>query len=425
MDGIFAQEFQERLPGIITRIILSTAIKEAAYYAALAAANSINDVTARAVALTSVAVAGTAYRIATNTADTRSWELLPKEFQLTQFPMPKNRTVAIALEGHQNRTASVEIPPQAKSAIIYVSAVNENNIKYHVFPMCSDGEKNHEETISENFYSSNASSSNSANSISAPAGNAAADTAAIKSNGKAFLDQRKEQIKAQAKVRAAEVLSARKELDQLAKSRKVTGSAADKRIFTLTRAAITFAKSKKIKQLLKTMQLINRTVPNHKNLSLLVTGYGSIICEQGRAAFNGRNYEEAINEYKNIYPFMDGTDMFFFACSYERMGNYTEALQFYSEAQKKGNSNAYLSAANIYLSQQNGFYDERKGIECMTAAANAGLPVAQYKLGCIYANMENSTYSSVPYNRNEAEKWLKAAAENGFFPARNALQRLK
>ena len=135
MDGIFAQEFQERLPGIITRIILSTAIKEAAYYAALIAANSINDLTARAVALASVAVAGTAYRAATNTADTRSWELLPKEFQLTQFPMPKNRTVTIALEGHENRTAAVEIPEHAKSAIIYVSAVNEHNIKYHVFPM--------------------------------------------------------------------------------------------------------------------------------------------------------------------------------------------------------------------------------------------------------------------------------------------------
>lgn len=135
MDGIFAQEFQERLPGIITRIILSTAIKEAAYYTALAAANSINDFTARIIALISVAAVGTAYRVAVNTADTRSWELLPKEFQLTQFPMPKDRTVSIALEGHAARSASVKIPENAGSAIIYVSAINENNVKYHVFPL--------------------------------------------------------------------------------------------------------------------------------------------------------------------------------------------------------------------------------------------------------------------------------------------------
>ncbi len=135
MDAIMAQEFQQRLPGIITRIILSTAIKEAAYYAGLAAANQISDGGARAIALVSVAAAGTAYRVATNTADTRSWELLPKEFQLTQFPMPQNRNVTIALDGYASRKFSVRIPERAGSAIIYVSAFNENNIKCHVFSL--------------------------------------------------------------------------------------------------------------------------------------------------------------------------------------------------------------------------------------------------------------------------------------------------
>ena len=32
MDGILAQEYQERLPGMIARIVISTLIKEAAYH---------------------------------------------------------------------------------------------------------------------------------------------------------------------------------------------------------------------------------------------------------------------------------------------------------------------------------------------------------------------------------------------------------
>ena len=101
----------------------------------MAAANQISDGGARAIALVSVAAAGTAYRVATNTADTRSWELLPKEFQLTQFPMPQNRNVTIALDGYASRKFSVRIPERAGSAIIYVSAFNENNIKCHVFSL--------------------------------------------------------------------------------------------------------------------------------------------------------------------------------------------------------------------------------------------------------------------------------------------------
>ena len=135
MDGIMAQEFKGRLPGIITRVILSTTIKEVAYHAALAAARQITDSTARAIAMVAVSSAGTAYRIATNTADTRSWEILPKEFQLTQFPMPRNRTLSITLEGAVPRTESLRIPDGVKSAIIYVSAVNGNNIKYHLLPL--------------------------------------------------------------------------------------------------------------------------------------------------------------------------------------------------------------------------------------------------------------------------------------------------
>ena len=136
MDGIIAQEFKERLPGMIARIIISTLIKEAAYRAGMAAIrNSKMDDTAKAVALASVAIGGTAYRVAMNTADTRSWETLPKEFQLTQFPMPRDREVTIAPDGVGGTT--VTLPANCRSAILWVGAPSRGNLCCHVLPIPS------------------------------------------------------------------------------------------------------------------------------------------------------------------------------------------------------------------------------------------------------------------------------------------------
>jgi hypothetical protein len=136
MDGVIAQEFNERLPGMIARIVISTLIKEAAYHASMIAIQNSNmDGTAKAIALTSVAVGGTAYRVAMNTADTRSWETLPKEFQLTQLPMPQKRELALTLGG--GRSCKVQLPDNCRSAIVWVGAPSANNIKCHVLPLQS------------------------------------------------------------------------------------------------------------------------------------------------------------------------------------------------------------------------------------------------------------------------------------------------
>lgn len=129
MDGIFAQEFHERLPGIITRIVLSTLIKEGAKYAGTYAAAREN-----ALVGAGVYIGSTIYTAAMNTADTRSWEILPKEFQLTQFPMPENRKVVVDF-GSKKQT--LVIPSHARSAIIYIGAPSEENIFYHIFSLKS------------------------------------------------------------------------------------------------------------------------------------------------------------------------------------------------------------------------------------------------------------------------------------------------
>ena len=142
MDGILAQEYDERLPGMITRIVLNTLIKEAAYYAGIAviAAQKDMDPTVQAVALASVAVGGAAYRAAMNTADTRTWEILPKEFQLTQLPMPENKQIKLNLNlpnGGLAISKSLLLPDDCKSAIIFVNAPSVQNVAFHVLPIKS------------------------------------------------------------------------------------------------------------------------------------------------------------------------------------------------------------------------------------------------------------------------------------------------
>ncbi len=136
MDGILAQEFDERLPGMIARIVLNTLIKEAAYYGSITAlAVTDMDPTVQAIAITSVAVGGAVYRAAMNTADTRSWEILPKEFQLTQFPMPSDRRVTLRPTGGAAFSKTIELPADCKSAIIFVDAPSAQNAAIHVLPM--------------------------------------------------------------------------------------------------------------------------------------------------------------------------------------------------------------------------------------------------------------------------------------------------
>lgn len=133
MDAVFAREFQARLPGIVTHIVIGTAIKETAYYGGLAVigASDMND-TAKTLSLLAVAAAGEGYKYAMNTADTRTWELLPKEFQLVSLPMPRTRRVGL---DWGNGETAVDLPRECRSAILFVNAPSARNIEIRVLPM--------------------------------------------------------------------------------------------------------------------------------------------------------------------------------------------------------------------------------------------------------------------------------------------------
>ncbi len=139
MDAILAEEFDQRLPGIITRTVISTLIKEGAYRGGqVAAIAANNDWRVQAATFAAVTIVGTAYRYAMNTADTRSWETLPKEFQIAQIPMPSDRKVHVNLAGTSGGPSfDVDMPASCRSAILYISAPSPLNVRAAVLPFSS------------------------------------------------------------------------------------------------------------------------------------------------------------------------------------------------------------------------------------------------------------------------------------------------
>ncbi|NLF94124.1 MAG: hypothetical protein GX564_09575 [Oligosphaeraceae bacterium] len=115
MNGILAQEYNQRLPGMITRIILSTAIKELSSYFANRMAKEANS-----LVHISTLVGTSLYKIAFNTADTRTWEILPGEFQVLELAMPRQREITLSPDGRQ--PLQISIPETAESAVVYVNA---------------------------------------------------------------------------------------------------------------------------------------------------------------------------------------------------------------------------------------------------------------------------------------------------------------
>lgn len=130
MDAILSQEHTELLPVRITRIVVSYAIKEAASAAAVALAWNADPL---AGALT---LAGTSfYKQVFNTADTRNWELLPKEFQFAGIPMPKDRMVRIVpflTDGMLGTGFRVVFSSNCTSALLYIQAQSKRAIQYQI-----------------------------------------------------------------------------------------------------------------------------------------------------------------------------------------------------------------------------------------------------------------------------------------------------
>lgn len=100
------------------------------------------------------------------------------------------------------------------------------------------------------------------------------------------------------------------------------------------------------------------------------------------------------------------------------------ALYYYEKALALGKVNARLAIALLLLDKKSAVFDEARGIATMKKAAESGFPMAQYYLGCFYANLPGATFDSVPYNREEALRWLRKAAANDVRLAKRELRKL-
>ena len=94
MDKVVAQEFKNELPLVITRTLISTAIKEGLEYAADQEQRQNNNTGSALLNFgTKLFVA------ATNQADTRTWKSLPKYFSIARFSTPADRQLSISIAG--------------------------------------------------------------------------------------------------------------------------------------------------------------------------------------------------------------------------------------------------------------------------------------------------------------------------------------
>ena len=130
MDGILAAEYNRRLPGMILRICLSTAVKEIGAYVATRAAARANGWAGLATA-----IGTSAYKATFNTADTRTWEILPKEFQIAQFAMPKDRKLVLGPDS--GSPVTITLPENAGSAIVLINSPSPapHAFTYRVFSL--------------------------------------------------------------------------------------------------------------------------------------------------------------------------------------------------------------------------------------------------------------------------------------------------
>ncbi len=95
MDAVVAHDFRNELPSIITRSVASAVAKAAAAYAINRQAEKDGGEAAKWAAR--VATAG--YQLAMNVADTRTWNTLPKEFQVCKVPIPADRKIVLTVPG--------------------------------------------------------------------------------------------------------------------------------------------------------------------------------------------------------------------------------------------------------------------------------------------------------------------------------------
>jgi hypothetical protein len=126
MDSVVGSEFNEIFPYIITRLVVSTIVKEASAFAAQMVAEQAGGELAKwgTIAATSV------YKYTFNTADTRCWQTLPKKYMITHFPKPKDGNLTLSA-GTQSQ--NISLSADKTFSIVYVRAQSPSFFSVKIF----------------------------------------------------------------------------------------------------------------------------------------------------------------------------------------------------------------------------------------------------------------------------------------------------
>ncbi|MGE9294287.1 MAG: COG3014 family protein, partial [Puniceicoccales bacterium] len=114
MDAVVATEFDNRLPLVITKTLISTGTKALTQWALQEA---VKD---NSYAYWAVMVTGTIYQAAMNDADLRTWVTLPKQFQYCRLPTPADRKITISAAG-TGMTQTIDLVPGTVN-LVYVKS---------------------------------------------------------------------------------------------------------------------------------------------------------------------------------------------------------------------------------------------------------------------------------------------------------------
>mgnify|MGYP000858744456 CR=1 FL=1 len=118
MDNIFAADFKAELPKIIARTIATVVIKQASSIAANQALKSTGNDVAQLIGGLAIYAAQTTINI----ADTRSWTLLPHDFQVCRVPTPSDGVLHIA-ETRGYQASTLTLPNPKGHNLVYVKSV--------------------------------------------------------------------------------------------------------------------------------------------------------------------------------------------------------------------------------------------------------------------------------------------------------------
>jgi hypothetical protein len=109
MDSIVTKEYKMTLPAILIKTFISIVAKETASYIVQQQVEHNSSLTY----YVTIFIASL-YKYTFNTADTRCWQFLPKNYSMVHFPYPKSGTIKLL-----NRT--IKLKSEKSITIIYVN----------------------------------------------------------------------------------------------------------------------------------------------------------------------------------------------------------------------------------------------------------------------------------------------------------------